>query len=275
MKRSRWRGAPPPYHQRTDVAQLRRAIPTIGPVGVSERIGTLDILRGVAILGMLLVNMTADLPWPIEPWNDGANEAAAQLVSIFASNKFINLFTLLFGLGVALQMRRAARRGTPFALRYSRRLLVLLLIGGATFLFTWQGWILIVFAYLGFVLLLLRNRAPRTILLVALVLWLFGNGRELVHNFSEQSTALSPTVEETEPQAARERVRDEQRVQAGAKRSYGERITGRAGGLLGSLSSLEFYLEELIGEQLPILLLGFYVGRRRILEDVGLHRRFI
>ncbi|MCX7791460.1 MAG: DUF418 domain-containing protein, partial [Chloroflexaceae bacterium] len=107
----------------------------VAPVQPAERIATLDIVRGFALFGILTVNMFLfshpfqDLllpPPPDVPWYD---RLATWLVRLFSEGKFYPLFSLLFGLGFALQLERARERGGRFAPLYLRRLLVLLGFG--------------------------------------------------------------------------------------------------------------------------------------------------
>src|SRR5262249_34158482 len=139
-----------------------------------ERIEAIDILRGVAILGILLVNMglfslPEDLP-AHQLWPNAVDRTVERLILFVAQEKFKTLFSLLFGLGLAVQMMRAEARGARFVPLYARRLCVLFLIGVAHFLLVWDGDILHDYALLGFVLLLFRRRSLTTLLVWAGVL---------------------------------------------------------------------------------------------------------
>ena len=139
----------------------------IGPVLRQERIEAIDILRGVAILGILLVNMRLfGMPEDLH----AVDGTVDRLISFFAQEKFKALFSFLFGLGLAVQMMRAEARGAHFLPLYARRLGVLFLIGAAHFVLLWDGDILHDYALLGFVLLLFRHRSPKTLLVGAGVL---------------------------------------------------------------------------------------------------------
>lgn len=114
------------------------------PTRPSERVLVLDVLRRFAILGILLVNA----PLFVEPlWSgvlDGTPSApldsvAAVATVALAEGEFFTLFSLLFGVGVAMQMRRADRRGRRFAPFFLRRMAVLAAIGAATALETYRG----------------------------------------------------------------------------------------------------------------------------------------
>src|SRR5262245_50289695 len=87
------------------------------PVTASDRIETLDILRGFALFGILTVNMGA-FSWPSEFvlwqrrfWDSRLDVVVDWFVRFLAEGKFYPLFSFLFGLGAAIQMERADCRG--------------------------------------------------------------------------------------------------------------------------------------------------------------------
>ncbi len=141
------------------------------PIDGGERLSVLDVLRGVAILGILLGNMVVFSGYvflsPAEraalPLGD-ANSVAMFLVHVLVDGKFYSLFSLLFGFGFALQLRRAQAKGNDFAALYRRRLLALFLIGLLHAVFVWAGDILMLYAMLGLLLLPLRNVGDTTLL---------------------------------------------------------------------------------------------------------------
>jgi uncharacterized protein len=92
-----------------------------GALGPSERIVVLDVLRGLALVGMFLVH-----------FNDKSVAAASglaatyqQAVVLFFDERFWTMFGILFGVGFAVQLRRAEARGGPFVAMYLRRVLAL------------------------------------------------------------------------------------------------------------------------------------------------------
>lgn len=142
------------------------------PLPSTERIQLLDILRGFAIFGILVVNMSifmapdflpSYVPPPL-PWYDRLVEF---LVQFFAQGKFYTTFSFLFGLGFALQLTRAEAKGIDIRSLYPRRLLVLLGFGVLHYLLFWEGDILRLYALLGFVLLAFRHRSKRIVLVAA------------------------------------------------------------------------------------------------------------
>ena len=116
-----------------------------GPVSLSERIVFIDILRGMALFGILAANMRAFFP-PLETYDNirvlfpGHADTAAQFfVDAFIQGKFVSIFSFLFGLGFAMQMSRAEARGVRFLGFYPRRLLALALFGVIHGLLIWGG----------------------------------------------------------------------------------------------------------------------------------------
>ena len=148
------------------------------PVAERDRIVVLDGLRGLAICGIAVVNIQffafpfADLG----RWEWGRvslPEAAARLaVMFFANYEFFSIFAMLFGMGLALQSRRAQQFNQPFVGLYLRRLAVLLVLGLAHALLLWYGDILALYALMAFIALWCRNLSPRTLLIAAAVLFL-------------------------------------------------------------------------------------------------------
>jgi uncharacterized protein len=143
----------------------------MGPVTERERVDVIDVLRGFALFGILAANMRAfNSPAevysaPLAMWTAGFDRFAQGLIGTFISGKFITTFSVLFGLGFAIQMDRAAARGAGFLSFYSRRLAVLLLLGLAHGVLLWYGDILATYALLGFLLLLFRKRQQKTLLI--------------------------------------------------------------------------------------------------------------
>ena len=141
-----------------------------GPVGLSERILFIDVLRGMALFGILAANMRAFFA-PLDAYgyigvlfHSRADVLAQFLVDAFIQTKFISIFSFLFGMGFAIQMSRAEARGARFLRFYPRRLLALALFGLIHGILIWAGDILLTYAVSGAILLLFRNRQQKTLL---------------------------------------------------------------------------------------------------------------
>ncbi|MEO6362059.1 MAG: DUF418 domain-containing protein [Caldimonas sp.] len=132
------------------------------PVPPFERIAALDVLRGIALLGIFIMNMpgfTHSLFTPpvVEPAI--ADRAVAAVRDALFAGKFNLLFGFVFGIGFTLQITRlggdGAGRGAVAV--YCRRLAVLLAIGLIHAALLWPGDVLVVYAVLGFALLAIRR----------------------------------------------------------------------------------------------------------------------
>ncbi len=142
----------------------------VGPVTLAERIQFIDVLRGMALFGILAANMRAFFA-PLDVYDHigvlfpGRADAIAQwFVLAFIQGKFISIFSFLFGMGFAIQMSRAEAKGARFMSFYPRRLLALALFGLVHGIVIWGGDILLTYAFSGAILLLFRNRQQKTLL---------------------------------------------------------------------------------------------------------------
>ena len=89
-------------------------LPTLlTPLQPGERIEVMDVLRGFALLGILLMNIEGFVGplWEsvtgLNPELTGANRAVDWLIYVFVQGKFMTLFSLLFGMGFAVMLERA------------------------------------------------------------------------------------------------------------------------------------------------------------------------
>ena len=143
------------------------------PTTLNERISALDILRGVSLLGILLVNMFAFyLPLPHIDLADWFTEAMDiiwhQILDIYVQSSFYPLFSILFGYGIMMQFLKAQRTGAPFYKFASKRLIIIFILGLFHAFFIWWGDILTMYAFCGFLLLLLLKLGRGWLLTIAL-----------------------------------------------------------------------------------------------------------
>ena len=149
------------------------------PVPSAQRIAAVDVVRGLALFGVLLINLLwhADIVIPgrvlarlptadIDAW-------LAPVLHWLWHGKAQALFSLLFGFGFAAMIDRLERRGAPADRLYARRLSVLLVVGFAHLFLVWFGDILHTYALAGFGLLLLRRARTEVLVGLGLVLSLF------------------------------------------------------------------------------------------------------
>lgn len=129
------------------------------PVAPDQRIALLDVARGFALLGILLVNVQAFNLSALERVSGSEyrlmpfDGAVQWLIEGFFANKFWTLFSLLFGMGFAVMLSRAEEGGKGFVARYMRRSLALALFGALHIVMIWSGDILFNYA-IGALLLL-------------------------------------------------------------------------------------------------------------------------
>ncbi|MYA61456.1 MAG: DUF418 domain-containing protein [Dehalococcoidia bacterium] len=146
-----------------------------GPVRESARITSLDLIRGVAVLGILLMNAVS-FKFGTSPYfnlNAGGSETALDWTvgifgEIFVDQKFMGLFSLLFGAGMILFIDRAAQRGRRAVMLNLWRNALLLLIGILHYTL-WIGDVLMVYAVSSVFLIALRNLKNKTLISVGVV----------------------------------------------------------------------------------------------------------
>ncbi len=143
---------------------------TATPVSAKERIYTLDVIRGFALLGIFIMNMpwfntsfyveyAGTELWP--EWWDKWTETAAEV--LFAG-KFNSMFSMLFAIGFTIQLERLEARDPGHAKAiYLRRIFWLFVFGVIHVSVFWTGDVLHVYALMGLLLLALR-RAPYKVL---------------------------------------------------------------------------------------------------------------
>jgi uncharacterized protein len=255
----------------------------VSPVASDERIEVLDVLRAFALFGILLVNFPGALGGPLP----GANARVDEGLRLLVSGSFYPLFSFLFGLGFAVQFIRAERGGRGASLLFFRRLLAMFLIGTAHAVLIWPGDIVASYALIGLLLIPIHRLAPRTILSIALVLLLLG--LVFVSGFRDVLAEWRPTADWVQSrdqiyslgpadQSEQARILGAERLARGDGRlvAFQLAVENRAyqytAGLYNELNPIRF-LEGGANTILFAFLIGLYVGRRRLLEDLSNRRR--
>ncbi len=150
--------------------------------GRAERLVSLDLVRGVAVLGILFANITAFAHpsiayfWP-DALPDGGtrtDHAIWLFQFLFVDGKMRGLFTLLFGAGMMLFLERVRARGGMAWLQF-RRLAWLLIFGLLHFLLLFHGDILVAYAVWGMVALFFARLAPVNQLILGLMFYALGS----------------------------------------------------------------------------------------------------
>ncbi len=183
------------------------------PTPANQRIEAMDVLRGVAVLGILLVNINvfalpledADAPYGLG-YRGPIDAVTFAGVGIAAQGKFMSLFALLFGAGVTLMVDRRRQRGEPTAGLHYRRIAALAGLGFIHGLFIWFGDILLPYALCGALLYPLLLLPPKWATRAALIAWavalagalLFGLLIFWLESFSTEAESAAIFADEVE-----------------------------------------------------------------------------
>jgi len=146
--------------------------------GSEDRIGMLDTMRGIAVLGILMMNITGfGLPYSYDDPTLWGNESAADLavwrvMALFFEGTMRGLFTLLFGASALLFLQRHSAHANELhpADLYFRRTLWLIVFGLFNgYALMWSGDVLFYYGFAGLALFVFRNLSPRRLLILAAV----------------------------------------------------------------------------------------------------------
>ncbi|MCX4967438.1 DUF418 domain-containing protein [Streptomyces sp. NBC_00654] len=235
------------------------------------RLAQVDALRGFALFGILMVNITymasAYHGTGLEDPGLGGppSEVVRGLVAVFFEAKFFLLFSFLFGYSFTLQIDSAERRGARFAPRFLRRLTGLFVIGVVHAVVLFPGDILTLYAVLGLILFALRRVRPRTAVRIAIALLAVA-----AIGFGLLALAVGQAGGDggTSPSAA------------SAAAQATEALRGGPGSVIGAhLEQLPDVVLLLAFFQAPsalaAFLLGLAAGRRRALADPDRHLKLL
>jgi uncharacterized protein len=252
------------------------------PISAHDRIEVLDVLRGFALLGILLVNMHFfALPFTsfaVEPhgYPDLPDRVSEWIIRFAAQAKFYTLFSFLFGLGFAIFVTRAEEKGRRGGTLFARRLLVLLLIGTIHAFLIWPGDILMTYAIGGFVLLMFRNRKPKTLLVWAAILTVLA---PLVMFGFAGLIALGMQNPEARPEIERDLAKQDQTMHgiyddgmiAYSSDSFARVTARRASDVAVYWSWALFFMPSV----LAMFLVGLWAHQRGIFPNLRAHLPFI
>jgi uncharacterized protein len=152
----------------------------VRPTELQDRVVAIDMMRGMSLLGIFIVNMLAfHTPYYyINPYTWYTNPSDAdtfQWIDIALQGSVYPLFSMLFGYGLMMQFRKSQERGNSFIPLGLRRLSVLLIIGLLHAFLVWSGDILITYALSGFIVLLIMRLSRMWLLSIALILYILPN----------------------------------------------------------------------------------------------------
>lgn len=146
--------------------------PTIG-----NRIESLDVLRGFALLGIFIVNMlTFHSPYfyidAHSYFSTPSDVASYKLINIFVETSFYPIFAIMFGYGLNMQYEKAIANRVSYVPMMARRLTILMGFGLIHALFIWSGDILFTYALMGFIMLAVVRVPKKWLLWIAVIVYL-------------------------------------------------------------------------------------------------------
>jgi len=233
------------------------------PTEPKQRIESVDIVRGFALFGVLLVNMyNFGATFPV--WTGLSDKVALSVTQIFFEYKSFRLFSFLFGFGIALQLAKSNSAGKTDFLFYLRRMAVLFIIGVANCLL-YDGDVLMLYAEFGVVLLLFRKFPMKVLLLGWLVLNLHFPITRAINSISQEPSEMLNSEERIEQ--SQNEIKELQQSHPYSVGSIGEVMAYNAKAIPPNpLDNSSF---------LGMCLLGMYVARKRYFQNAVKHRIFI
>ena len=144
-----------------------------------DRIDSLDLIRGVAILGILIMNITAFSHIGMAYVNpnlgagiEGYNAWFHSFSFLFADMRFMSMFSILFGSGMMLFIRNIERKNLRPAIYHYKRMFLLLGFGLIHAYLIWMGDILVSYALCGCLVFMVRNWSSRGLIILASIFFM-------------------------------------------------------------------------------------------------------
>ena len=215
---------------------------TISPA--PDRIATLDIVRGVAVMGILAMNIVA-FAMPVGAYMNPmayGSETSLDLAAyafnfVLIDGKMRGLFSFLFGASMLLVIEKAQAKGLNPASVHYRRMLVLLLFGAMHFYLIWYGDILFGYALIGMVAWFFRNMAPRK--LIALGATLIFVQFLIMAGFASSAQGLAAAA--AQPGASAETIASWKEMSVWVRVPTSAELAEQTGRALGPWSGLVHY----------------------------------
>ncbi len=242
-------------------------IDAISPSRSTDRILDIDILRGFALFGVILVNVfyfnvpAAYFSEYYNQFNDPLNSGLFHILNWFFTGKFYPIFSFLFGLGFSIQFLKSRQKGANPYTFLARRLTILLLFGLAHIIFVWEEDILFIYAVFGFVLLALAERSPKFILATALVLYFAPHIFNIANIFFQSYAHPSVTLDSINTY-----------VNFYTTAPYLQILHERIAIYLQKFSQSDILISQL--NRLAFFLMGLYVGKKNYIATFGKESRY-
>lgn len=240
----------------------------------AERVENIDILRGLALLGIFFVNLPT-MESSIHTFAQTNFETGLRFFyDLFIQTKFYTIFSFLFGVSAYYFMRSQERKGLAYKRLFFIRVAWLFVFGVIHTIFIWYGDILHNYALIGFALPLLYKQSPKRIILLAGILFAISfSVTQLPSIVAEYSSAPPQVTEDAKPVQMAEATDDiasngesAYPVAIGSNMSYSAKVKQYTGILMHSFGYFNL-------EILSLALLGLGVAKANFFEDFARYKR--
>lgn len=233
------------------------------PTKATKRIDLLDVYRGFAILGIFVVNSvimnSTFLNQDVfaEQWTSTIDQTAERILQLFFYTKFFPIFSLLFGLGIAMQALKLLDKMDGAFSFFGRRMFILFLFGVLHIVLLWSGDVLNLYALIGLFTTLMIKKSNRLILVLS-VLFLF-------FPFYDQLFESLFNVLNFQPEVYLSKYSGETVNQIIKNGTYLEGMKLR---VLEYFSNIPMLFGFLAPIAISMFLLGLYLGKNKIYESL-------
>lgn len=239
---------------------------SLQPTASTERIQSLDLLRGFALFGILIMNIisfsnigTGYINPTLGAGLEGYNGWIYGFNHLFAEMRFMSIFSMLFGAGILIFSDNAMKKGKTAWKYHYRRMLLLIVIGFIHAYLIWMGDILVAYAICGSIAFLMRKCNTRTLFIVGGIFFVIPVVLSLMSYFFTPQEKLEEIFRFWNP--TQESVDWEISAYCG---SYMDQMSPRISGAI-ELQTLVFLIEY-IWRVLSMMLLGMILYRKGILS---------
>lgn len=251
------------------------------PIAKSQRLEIIDLLRGFALLGILMVNLPLmNAPYAVQSgefmlWTDPLNHYAHWFILFFFTGKFYTIFSMLFGIGFYFFLKKANETGESVLPVFRARLSWLLLIGILHVVLLWYGDILVFYALFGFVMILFRNKSNKALIVWAVIILTIPVLLS-ISLVGLMKIALSmPEVAESVQvgvQTAVENMKNfvEKALVVYSTGTFSEIVAVRLEEFQNILAGLLFFFPNV----LAMFLIGMVLARNKVFEDIEVSKPF-
>lgn len=235
----------------------------VAPIQKKTRIEVLDVFRGFAVFGIFVVNIEIMNCTFInqgtfsQQWTSGMDQFAVRILQLFFYTKFFPIFSLLFGLGIAMQALKLQERNKLSFSFFGRRMSGLFILGLLHITLLWSGDVLHLYAMLGLLTTLLIRQSKKLILALSALVLFFP--------FYEQWFAWFVQLTGFQPESYLEGYAGEETIRIIRSGSFVEGMELRLREYLANIPLLFLFLAPVA---MSMFLLGLYLGKINILKDL-------